>query len=219
LLGRTLLFFGAVAILYGQDTNFAGAMIGVSTLSADGRSVFDATSTAVSLYKPENGLTGLIFGGRHLSDFFSAQASYGWNGNDLKLASTQIAAGVERAYEYSYAVRHHTVAAELMIYFRPRSSMLRPYLSAGPGVAWFSSSQGRPIFTRGSPFLPPARFSATDICFRVAVGIDIRLKGRAGFRYSFAETIQRNPISAQMVPTGERNLANFQNLFGVFWRF
>lgn len=206
-------------VLCGQDANFAGGMIGVSTLSADGRSDFGASSAAVSLYKPENGLTGLVFGGRHFNDFFSVQASYGSNRNDLTLASTQIAAGAERSYQHSYAARQHTIASEFMIYFRPRSSSVRPYLSGGPGVARLSSGQGRAIFTRGEPVLPPQRFSSTDLCFRVAVGIDIKLKAGARLRYSFAETIQSNPISARMLPPGGRGLANFQNLFGVYWGF
>ena len=205
--------------MHGQDANFAGGMIGVSTLSADGRSIFEPSSTAVSLYKPENGFTFLLFGGRHLSDFFSIQASYSWNRNDLTLTSVQVTTGVERSYEQSYAAGHHTVAGELMLYFRPRSSVLRPYLSAGPGVAHLSSEEGRPLFTRGSPVLPARRFSSTDFCFRVAVGIDIRLRGGGSFRYSFAETIQDNPVSAQLSPPGKRKLANFQNLFGLAWRF
>ena len=39
------------------------------------------------------------------------------------------------------------------------------------------------------------------------------------FRYSFSETITGNPISARLTPPGERNLANFQNLFGFVRRF
>jgi hypothetical protein len=34
-------------------------------------------------------------------------------------------------------------------------------------------------------------------------------------RYSFSESVSGNPISAQLSPPGQRNLANFQNLFGV----
>jgi hypothetical protein len=39
------------------------------------------------------------------------------------------------------------------------------------------------------------------------------------FRYSFSETIGGNPISPRLSPPGERNLANFENLFGVVARF
>ena len=194
-------------------------MIGVSTLSADGRAVLDATGSAVSLYKPDNGFTGHFFAGRHLSDFLTFQASYGWNRNTLTLTSVQVAAGVERSLEQSYSARHHTVVSDLLLYFRARSSRLRPYLSAGAGVAHFSGAGGRTIFSRGSPAPPAARFSSTDPCFRVAVGIDIRLRDSLSFRYSFAETLQRNPVSRQLSPPGSRNLANFQNLFGLVWGF
>jgi len=118
-----------------------------------------------------------------------------------------------------YAARHHTVAGEWMLYFRPRSSIVRPYLSVGPGVAHLSSGEGRTIFTRGVAEQAARRFSSTDLCLRVAVGIDIKVHGGVSFRYSFAETLQKNPISVQLSPPGKRGLANFQNLFGVAWRF
>jgi hypothetical protein len=68
---------------------------------------------------------------------------------------------------------------------------------------------------------PPARFATTNPALRVAVGIDIGSTpaGPWRFRYSFSETISRNPISAQLSPTPPRNLANFQNLFGVIALF
>jgi hypothetical protein len=202
-----------------QQANFVGATTGISTLSADGRSVLDSTGTAVSLYKPENGFTWMLFGGRHLNDFLSVQATYGWNHNELAITSVQVTAGVEHSLERSYTVRHHTASGELMLYFRRRSSAVRPYLSVGPGVAYLSGKESGTIFTRGSPVLPALRFSSTDLCLRVAVGIDIKVQRGVSFRYSFAETIQRNPISAQLSPAGKRGLANFQNLFGVAWRF
>jgi len=205
--------------VHAQQANFAGSTIGISTLSADGRSILDSAGTAVSLYKPENGFTGMLFGGRHLNDFLSVQASYGWNRNNLALTSVQITAGVEHSLEQSYTARHHTVAGELLLYFRPRSRGVRPYLSVGPGVAHLSGEEGRTTFTRGVPEPAARRFSSTDLCLRVAVGIDIKVYGGVSFRYSFAETIQKNPISARLSPPGKRGLANFQNLFGAAWRF
>jgi hypothetical protein len=50
---------------------------------------------------------------------------------------------------------------------------------------------------------------------RVAVGADVISPSGWGFRYSFGETISRNPISRALNPPGGRRLANFQNLFGV----
>lgn len=216
---RFVSFLAATAsAMPAQDVNFAGAMIGVSTLSADGRSVIDSTNTSVSLYKPENALTWFVFAGRHLNDFLSAQVSYTRNRNDLTLTSVQVTAGIERSYEQSFSARHDTIAGEFMLYFRPRSSRARPYLSAGPGVARLSSTPKRTVLTRGSPVLP-VEFSSTHLCFRVAVGIDLQLRRSVAFRYTFAETIQNNSISAHLSPPGRRNLANFQNLFGLVWRF
>jgi hypothetical protein len=71
----------------------------------------------------------------------------------------------------------------------------------------------------GNPVLPPAEFSHSGPAFRVAVGVDVFLRGGFALRYSFSETIQSNPISKRLSPQGHRNLANFQNLFGLCWRF
>jgi hypothetical protein len=62
-------------------------------------------------------------------------------------------------------------------------------------------------------------FVSTNPALRVAVGIDVDLGGDWRFRYSFSETISRNPVSAQLSPPAERGLANFQNLFGAIKSF
>jgi hypothetical protein len=49
--------------------------------------------------------------------------------------------------------------------------------------------------------------------------MDFALRAGWSFRYSFSETIRNNPISEQLSPMGQRNLANFQNLFGILKRF
>ncbi len=54
---------------------------------------------------------------------------------------------------------------------------------------------------------------------RVAVGIDVALRQGWSARYSFSESVSGNPISAQLSPAAPRNLANFQNLFGVVRTF
>lgn len=194
-------------------------MVGVSTLSGDGRSVIDGRETSVSLYKPENGFTGMVYAGRHFSDYLSAQASYATNGNDLRLTSVAVSGGVEQTYEQARRARMHTVLGEFMVYFRNRRNRLRPYLSAGPGISRTSTRAGAVLTLRGNPSLPAARVSDTALAFRVAVGMDVRLGDRFSFRYSFAETIQRNPVSPLLTPAGKRNLANFQNLFGIHGRF
>jgi hypothetical protein len=60
---------------------------------------------------------------------------------------------------------------------------------------------------------------STRVALRVAVGMDLAMGTAWSFRYSFSETISGNPISARLTPPGERNLANFQNLFGIIRQF
>ncbi len=61
---------------------------GLSTLSADARCVIGPQGASFSLYKPENGAAATLFLGRHLKDYLSLQADYGWNRNDLTLSAT-----------------------------------------------------------------------------------------------------------------------------------
>jgi hypothetical protein len=67
--------------------------------------------------------------------------------------------------------------------------------------------------------LPAKEFDSFAPALRVAVGIDCALAEGWAIRYSFSETIRNNPASEQLSPPGQRNLANFQNLFGVFKTF
>ncbi|MBL8173106.1 MAG: outer membrane beta-barrel protein [Bryobacterales bacterium] len=199
--------------------SFAGASGGIATLSGDGRTVVDGSRTAVSLYKPENGLAAMVFAGRHFSDWISAQASYSTNRNDLLLTSVIVDGGGERTYEQARRARIHAVVAELMVYFRNKESRIRPYLSAGPGYARIATRAGEVRVLRGAAAVPPAETVAGSVALRVAVGMDVRLAKRLWLRYSFAETIQRNAPSKLLTPAGHRNLANFQNLFGAVWTF
>ena len=45
--------------------------------------------------------------------------------------------------------------------------------------------------------------------------MDLALLRGWRLRYSFSESLSGNPLSRRLTPMGERNLANFQNLFGV----
>ena len=72
----------------------------------------------------------------------------------------------------------------------------------------------------GSGLAPPdGKIASTRLLLRVAVGIDLAMGEQWSFRYSFSESISGNPISARLRLPGERNLANFQNLFGFVRRF
>ena len=206
-------------LIAAQGSYFAGALGGISTLSADGKSVTTQTSSDNSSYKPENGPTFRVFAGRHLTDYVSVEGNYGWNRNSLTLTGSQSSDTGNVFYEQSRRVSQHSVLGELLVYFRNRKSRVRPYLSVGGGVVHLASTRANIGQVIGAPQLAPGEFSSTEPALRVAVGIDVFLKGGWAFRFTFSETIRQNAISAQLRPPGERNLANFQNLFGIVKHF
>ena len=196
---------------------FAGALFGVSTLSADGRAIVMSPEIALSMYKPENGITLNLLGGVHVADYFSVQGSYMWNRNDLTLVSSFTTSRVSGFYEQSRESSQHAVVADGLVYFRRRDSRLRPYLGTGLSVVRFRSMAVDAVLNGLGP--PAQEIRATNAALRSHVGIDVALSPGMVFRYSFSETIGGNPISPHLSPQGERRLANFQNLFGVLTRF
>lgn len=212
--GRIAIFGLAASTAFGQARWFAGGGAGLSTLSGDARSVVTTGSTAISQYKPENGPLLHVFAGRHLRDYLSLQGAWSWNRNDLALLSTRFDGGVETTYEQARKSRQHNVGGDAMIYFRGRSSFVRPYLSIGLAVTSFRSDSPVLRVAKGAPTTPPDRFSAAKPGLRAAAGIELMHRSGWGFRYAFLETIQGNPVSTQLAPKGQRGLANFQNLFG-----
>jgi len=198
---------------------YAGALGGLSTLSADARSVIGPQGASFSLYKPENGATATLFLGRHLTDYLSLQADYGWNRNDLMLSATTASPQGQMLYQEARDSSEQRFLGNLVLYFRNRRSWARPYLSVGTGIVRFHSRELRLSALMGAPTLPPQEFSSVAIALRVPVGIDITIHGRWAFRYTFSETIRGNPISARLSPPGQRNLATFENLFGIVKTF
>lgn len=195
---------------------FAGGLFGVSTLSADGAASTTSAGAALSMYKPENGAAIDLFGGIHLHEYFSVQANWVWNRNDLTLFAASTLDGA--FYEQRRRSRQHAVVFDGLLYFRERRSAFRPYLGTGLAIVRFSSDITENVSAEG--IAPPAVDAAsTSVALRSHVGIDIRLAPRLSFRYSFSETIGRNPISRTLTPEAQRRLANFQNLFGMLWRF
>jgi hypothetical protein len=198
-----------------QPRPYIGVLGGVSTLSADARTALDSTSAATSSYKPENGPTAGGYVGLHWTNYFSVQADYLWNRNLLtldSLAASSTGAGA-KFYEQTFQSSQQAAFGNALLYFRPRSSWVRPFLSVGTGVVHFTA-EPRSAGTENG-LIPPGSFSATKLALHVAVGIDLKFKSGWGIRYSFAETSSSNPISHQLTPAGSRMLANFRNLFGV----
>ena len=200
-----ILFFAVTAAC--QQKPFVTALGGISTLSADAVTQLSVPNL-VGLYKPENGSALNIAAGTHLNNWLSVQGNYVWNRN--RIAVTAIA---DNAFsEVQRRATQHAGVADLLLYFRGVDSWARPYLSAGVGIVHIYDSSSGAI--RGT-ITPPPAVSATKALLRVAVGIDLMHSSQWGFRYSFSESLSGNPYSAILTPRGSRNLANFQNLFGV----
>jgi hypothetical protein len=203
--------------VFAQKTPYIGFIGGVATLSADGGAQRSATGLSLSSYAPANGGALNVFAGIDLHDYFSLQANFIWNRNTLHLSSATSSSGT--FYQEDRSSSQQAGVFDFLIYFRKRSSRIRPYLGTGGGVLHFISNLDRITGSGGSPALPPPQFSATMPVFRSHVGIDIKIRKQLSFRYSFSELIARNPISPHLSPPGPRGLANFQNLFGFVTRF
>jgi hypothetical protein len=189
----------------------------MSILSADARSVTDASSAAMSLYEPENGLAFNVFAGVHSAQYFSVQANWIWNRNDLTLFSSFLTPQGGGFYEQRRHSSQHAVVFDGLIYFRRLDSVVRPYLGTGISLVHFSSSNVS-VSEHGLG-APVGDIASTRVGLRSHVGIDWRLSRRINFRYSFSEMISGNPISPSLTPPGRRGLMNFQNLFGFVGRF
>ncbi len=198
---------------------YAGILGGVSSLSGDTRSIVNSGSIAFSSYDPKNGGDLSVLFGKHFSDYFSAQASYIWNENELSLSSAHSGGGAQQAYQETRSSSQQTVIGNVLVYFRARNSRLRPYLSVGTGFVHFASKQESLQQVLEEPALPPQHFSTNAIVLNVPVGIDVNLGKGWAFRYTFSETISKNPIDDRLSPAGQHSFKNFQNLFGFVRRF
>jgi hypothetical protein len=211
-----LLLISAVMVS-AEAAPYFGVLGGIATLSGDAGSQATAQGLNLSSYAPANGGALDAFAGVHLRDYFSVQGNFIWNENDLQLHSASSGTGM--SYEESRSSSQAAGVFDFLIYFRRRQSHIRPYLGTGVGVIHLSTTQTRVIESQGTPALPPATFSYTGPVFRSHVGIDLWLKGRLDFRYSFSEFIGHNELSNRLSPPGSSALKNFQNLFGLVVRF
>ena len=159
-----------------------------------------------------------MLAGVHLAQYFSVQANWMWNRNDITLISSFVTPQGGGFYEQRRHSRQHAAVLDGLIYFRRLDSPVRPYLGTGISVLHFAS---RDVVTTSNHGLaaPTNEIASTRIGLRSHVGIDVRLSRRVSFRYSFSETISDSPISPSLTPPGARGLMNFQNLFGFLGRF
>jgi hypothetical protein len=201
--------------VHAQSRFFAGGAAGIATLSADGQTSITSDSVAFSTYRPFNGAALNLFAGTHVNDFVSLQGNYIWNRNELTVTSSLATPGSLAVREEKRGSAQNSAIVDFLLYFRNRESWARPYLSAGSGVVHFKSNQKELLNSRGSPPQIEPEFTSTALALRVAVGIDVLIGRGLAVRYSFSETIRGNPVSRRLSPPGERNLANFQNLFGI----
>src|SRR6516164_6723192 len=124
-----------------QRRPYVGVVGGVSTLSADARTDLQSNSATTSSYKPENGPTAGVFVGLHWNNYFSIQGDYLWCRNLLtldSLAANTTGTGA-RFYERTFQSRQHTALGSALLYFRPHSSWVRPFLAVGTGVVHFTA--------------------------------------------------------------------------------
>lgn len=196
-----------------KNTNqqyFATALSGLAILSGDATSEL-GPQPAASLYSPRSGLNFNFGAGRHYNDWFSLQANYIWNRNNVTLS------GVRGNAFYSAAnrSRQQQFILDGLIYVRPRHSRIRPYLSAGFGPVRVSRTQIALTASTPAPPLPEPSAAAWYPGLRVAVGADWMLHRSWGFRYSFSETLTPNLFSRSLRPAASKNLMNFHHLFGV----
>jgi len=221
LIVRLLIMIAGVGMLFmsplctAQPRLYIGAAGGISTLSADARTVLGSDQAATSSYKPENGPTAGVYLGVHGNDYLSVQADYLWNRNLLTLDAlvSKTMGGGTALYEQTFRSHQHAALGSVLLYFRPRSSWVRPFLSVGTGIVHLDTEACTSLVSSG--ISAPGPFSATNAALHVAVGIDLKTKSGWALRYSFAETSGANPISSRLTPPGSRMLANFRNLFGV----
>jgi hypothetical protein len=213
----TILFLLIVRSVAASVTPYAGAIGGIATLSADAGSLRTAQGLNQSSYSPANGGALDLFVGVHLFDYFSVQGNFIWNENDLVLNSSSL--GPNTFYQQARSSSQRAGVVDFLVYFRRRTSWIRPYLGTGAGIIHLQSNVTRLIDSGGIPLLPPASFSSTRPVFRSHVGMDIRVFRQLNFRYSFSEFIGKNDISKHLSPPALRRLANFQNLFGFALNF
>jgi outer membrane protein W len=201
-----------VSCLYAQEErkNFVSALAGMAILSGDAQTDFSAIPRASS-YAARNGTSLNLAAGRHFNNWVSVQGNYLWNRNQVTLNGSSGNA----FYSATNASSQHKIVVDGMLYFRPITSRVRPYLSTGVGPVRISRTQTALSTSNPAPALPTASASVWRPGLRVAVGVDLLLPSGWGFRYSFSETLTKNLFSESLLPPAPNNLMNFHHLWGL----
>ena len=140
----------AVAEAQQNPRVFVGAVAGVSTLSADARSEITPDGADVALYGPENGPALNVLVGMHVREFVTVQANYIWNRNQLALVSSRSSDLGPSFSEQFRTAGQHAIVGDLLVYFRERSSVVRPYLSVGVGAVRIETRVNGPARSRNA---------------------------------------------------------------------
>lgn len=211
MLHRLVLLLCSSAVLCAQQErkNFISALAGLAILSGDAQTDFSATPRASS-YAARNGTSVNLAAGRHFNNWVSVQGNYLWNRNQVTLNGTN----GNSFYAATNASSQHKVVIDGMLYFRPITSRVRPYLSTGVGPVRISRTQTALTTSNPAPALPSTSASVWRPGLRVAVGADLLLPSGWGFRYSFSETLTKNLFSDSLLPPAPNNLMNFHHLWG-----
>lgn len=207
------------SLLAAQSHIYLGAMGGLATLSGDGNASVTSASASTSLFDPMNGGAAEVFLGVHSFNYVSFQADYVWNRNNVVLVSTTGSSGALAFYREPESVTQHAFLGSALLYFRRRSSRIRPYMSEGLGAVLIRSRLSGGGTAGGSPPLPPASSDHASPALRTSVGLDVQLRSYWYFRYSFGETITRNTFGDQLSPPEHRIPKNFQNFWGIYFNF
>jgi hypothetical protein len=136
----------------------------------------------------KNGGTIGARGTADITDAIAVEAAYGFSTNDLKITERQ------PPREREYDVHIHRFDGNLHYYFRPVDSPIRPFITAGIGLARFSPTNDAKELA-GARFIDePTRISSSnEFAFNVGAGTEVRFNDRLSWRADFRDHITSMP--------------------------
>ena len=180
-----------------ESVFFVGVIGGSVQLSGDPTTVATPTGFATSGYKPETGVAVNAFVGRHIREYVTLQANYTWNRNDVRFFAARGAATESLFFAQSHSTSHHTLIADVLVYFRERSSRIRPYLSGGFGLLRLSADK-QPGMIDGGLRPPPAMFTTIELASRSLLASTYRLAMGGASATPSARTLAPTHLAASL---------------------